>query len=58
MTKEDKKFIEQCRKVIKGLNDMTIIHPETSAHFNKTTDMLERKIKETEAKYLPQNERN
>ena len=53
MTKEDQKFIVECRNVIKGLNDMTIKHPETAALFNKATDMLERKIKETEDKYLP-----
>jgi hypothetical protein len=53
MTKEDQKFIAQCRKAIKGLNNMTIKHPETAVLFNKTTDMLERKIKETEDKYSP-----
>jgi len=45
MTKEEERFIKQCREVIKGLNDMTIKHPETSNLFNKTTDMLEGKIK-------------
>lgn len=42
MTKEDEKFIKQCREVIKGLNDMTIKYPETAHLFNKTTDMLEK----------------
>ena len=52
MTKEDKKFIEQCRKVIKGLNDFSIIQPASAETMNKATDMLERKIKEVEDKYL------
>lgn len=45
MDKKDEKFIRQCRGIIKRLNDLTIKHPETAALFNKTTDMLEEKIK-------------
>lgn len=47
MTKEDKRFIESCRKVIKGLNDFSIVHPELAETMNKATDMLERRVKET-----------
>lgn len=46
MTLEDKKFIQQCRTVIKGLNDMSIVMPSAAPSFNKATDMLEGKIKE------------
>jgi hypothetical protein len=53
MTPKDKEFIEQCKVVIKGLNDMTIKHPETAELFNKTTTMLEGKIKAIEEKEAP-----
>lgn len=50
ISKEDQEFITRSKGVIKGLNDLTIVHPETAELFNKTTDMLERKIKEIEQK--------
>lgn len=49
----DKEFIEGSRKIIKGLNDLTITNPELSAKFNPVTDMLERKIKEAENQKPP-----
>jgi hypothetical protein len=48
ISKEDQEFIKQARGIIKGLNDLTISHPETVELFNKTTDMLGRKINELE----------
>lgn len=53
ISQEDQRFIDECRKIIKELNDMTIVHPEVAESFNKTTDMLKRKIKEVEKNYLP-----
>jgi hypothetical protein len=50
ISKEDQDFIDRSRGIIKGLNDLTIVHPETAELFNKTTDMLERKIKEIETR--------
>jgi c-di-GMP-binding flagellar brake protein YcgR len=46
----DKEFIKVSQKIIKGLNDLTITNPEYAVKFNAVTDMLERKIKETESK--------
>lgn len=46
--KKKKSFQEHAINIIKGLNDLTITHPELSAKFNQVTDMLERKIKEVE----------
>jgi hypothetical protein len=48
ISKQDQAFIKQAKTVIEGLNNMTILHPETSELFNKVTDMLEGKIKKIE----------
>jgi hypothetical protein len=48
ISKADQEFINRSKDIIKGLNDLTIVHPETSELFNKVTDMLERKIKAIE----------
>lgn len=50
ISKADQDFITQSKGIIKGLNDLTIVHPETSELFNKVTDMLEEKIKSIEEK--------
>lgn len=45
---KDQEFIKESRAIIKGMNDLTIVDPETAELFNKATDMLERKIKAIE----------
>lgn len=55
MTDEEQDFINRCKAIIKGLNDMSIKHPEEYKLFNKTTDMLEGKIKAIKDKYTSSN---
>jgi hypothetical protein len=44
--KKKKSLKENMEFVVKGLNDLTITHPELSGKFNQVTDMLERKLNE------------
>lgn len=44
----DKKFVETSKRIIKGLNDLSITNPEHAQLFNKVTDMLESKVKQAE----------